>query len=183
VQNITFTLTGYTQGTTTTNKSKSVITTAPSASVDTKNVIAFLSTNKFSTSAKLVLVVRNNGLSNSVTAFEIRDGTNAPVVITNLSVNNSFSVKSSTVQTNGIATGVKYSLLSLSLTNSTVANTIVSLSGFATTTHASIKDGKEILSVDSLIANVSGTYNTNGVLDAVVKGTVNVSGSTISKIQ
>ena len=178
VQDISFTLTVYSQGATThpsTNVTKiAVVKTA----VDTKDIIHALSTNTFK-NPKLVLVVKNNGTTNSVDAFEIRDGTNAPVVVTGLSISNSFSVKSSTVDSKtGIATGVKFGLLSVSVTNSTQA---LSLSGFATTTHASVKDGKTILGVDSLTADVSGTYVTNAITN-VVNGSVNISGHSISKI-
>jgi hypothetical protein len=181
VQDINVAFTIYSQGATTTNKHDAVITAVNKTTMDTKNFIGFLSTNAFA-HPKLVLVVKNNGTTNSVDAFEIRDGTNAPVVVTGLSATDSSGVKSQDAPTNGIVTGVKYSLFSLSATNSSGTETL-SLNGFATTKHASIKDGKvTILSVDTLTAGVSGTDIGSGITN-VVNGSVNVGGSIISKIQ
>jgi len=180
VQDIDVALTIYSQGTSTTNSHGAVITTVDKATKNTKDLIGFLSATVFK-SPKLVLVVDNNGTTNSVKAVEIRDGTNAPVVVTNLSLTNGSKVFSRNAPTNGIVTGVTYSLLSLSATNFS-GNTFLSLTGFATTKHASIKDGKTILGVDSLTADVYGT-DIGGGSTNVVSGSVNISGHSISKIQ
>jgi hypothetical protein len=183
VQNITVAFTLYSQGTTTTNDHNSVITAVNTATVDTKSFITnFLDSTNVFKNPQLVLVVRNNGSTNSIDAIEIRDGTNPPVVVTGLSVTNSPSVNSRNAPTNGIVTGVKYSIFSLHATSSDTNDTY-SLSGFTSTKHASIKDGDAILSVDTLTADVAGTYNTNGVFDAVVDGTVTFGGYSYSKTQ
>jgi hypothetical protein len=181
VQDITVAFTLYSQGGITTNNQHSVITAVNTVTMKTKNLIGFLSTNTFK-NPHLVLVVKNNGSTNPVDAYEIRDGTNTPVVVTNLSLTDTSVVKSSTIQTNEITTGVKYSLFTLSATNYAGTDTL-SLSGFATTTHASIKVKDILLGVDSLTADVAGIYDTNGVFYSDVDGSVNIGGYSLSKIQ
>jgi hypothetical protein len=78
---------------------------------------------------------------------------------------------------------VKYSIFSFNATSSADTNDTYSLSGFTSTTHASIKVGDAILSVDKLTADVAGTYKTNGVFDAVVDGRVTLGGFVYSKTQ
>ncbi|MGD1087671.1 MAG: hypothetical protein ABR955_02965 [Verrucomicrobiota bacterium] len=184
VQSITVAFTLYSQGTTTTNDHHAVITAVNTATVDTKSFITnFLDSTNVFKNPNLVLVVRNNGSTNPVDAFEIRDGTNPPVVVTGLSTTNSPSVNSRNAPTNGIVTGVKYSIFSFNATSSADTNDTYSLSGFTSTTHASIKVGDAILSVDKLTADVAGTYKTNGVFDAVVDGRVTLGGFVYSKTQ
>jgi hypothetical protein len=183
VQDITVAFTLYSQGGTTTNKSGDLITTVNMVTIDTKSFITnFLDTTNIFAHPKLVYVVRNNGSTNPVNAFEIRDGTNPPVVVTGLSLTNQPSVDSRNASTNGIVSGVKYSIFSLNATNSDATDT-VSLSGFTSTTHTSIRNGDAILGVDRLNADVAGTYNTNGVFDAVVSGSVNIGGYYYSKTE
>lgn len=179
VQDITVAFAIYSQGTPII-ENKATNNTVDIAKIDTKDFISFLSTNFF-THPKLVLVVKDNGTTNSSTAFEIRDGTNTPVTVTDLAIGNNFKVKDTLDRTNGIVDGKTYSILTLNATNPATAETL-SLSGFATTKHASIKFGNEILTVDTLTTDVSGSYASNAVSEAV-SGSISIGGYTRTPIQ
>jgi hypothetical protein len=183
VQDISFTLTFYEQGPT--NVSGTTTTIAvKKIKVTTKDVIAAIgsaTTNSFSSKAKLVLVRDASSITN-VSFYEIRDGTNPPVDITGFfSRSQSDTVYGSSYDSaTGIDTGVNYSVLHILLANASLTAGL-DLKGFATTTHASIKDKADhtVIGVDTIEADVSGTgVDINGV-SAVVNGSVSILGKTL----
>ncbi len=182
VQNISFELTFYQQGTTNHPSADKTTVTVNKFRVTTKDIIAAIgaaTSNNFSANAKLVFV-KDATSSNAVSYVEIRDGTNSPVVVSNfvhttygLTVNSS-SFNSAT----GIGTGESESILNLTVTNAALTASL-KLSGFATTKHASIKDKNVVIGVDTVDADLAGTaVGTNGV-PAVVNGTLFIDGKTL----
>ena len=183
VQDISFTLTFYEQGATNHNGTITTIN-VNKIKVTTKDVIAAIgaaTTNSFSSKAKLVLV-RDASSTTNVSFYEIRDGTNPPVDVTGFfSRSQSDSVYGSSYDSaTGIDTGVNYSVLHILLANASLTAGL-DLKGFATTTHASIKDKADntVIGVDTIEADVSGTgVDTHGV-SAVVNGSVSILGKTL----
>ena len=182
VQHISFALTFYEQGPTNHPTLDKTTVAVNKFAVTTKTIIAAIgaaTSNDFSANAKLVLV-QDATLSNGVSIVEIRDGTNTPVNVTSFfSKTNSNSVHSLHFNgATGIGSGLKYSDFQLAVTNSAMLASL-NLSGFAITTHTSIKDKETVIGVDTVEADVAGTgTDTNGV-PAVVNGSVNILGNTL----
>jgi len=185
VQDISFELTFLTQGPTNHPTADITTITIHKFRVTTKDVIAVLgkaTTNDFSPSARLVSV-RDATSANSVRKIEVRDSTNTVDVTSffNLTTaeTNVISVHSLTFNSvTGIATGVTDSIFDLTLAHTNLTANL-DLTGFATTTHTSIKFGKVVLGVDEIDAAVAGSgTGTNGV-PAIVNGLISLTGKTL----
>jgi hypothetical protein len=182
VQTISIALAGYEQGPTN-HPSTNVTTIAVNRfRLTTKELITEIglaTSNSFSGRAQLVLVT-DTASSNSVSSVEIRDGTNAPVDVSSIfTIGEGFGVRSLySNSATGVSSAVRYHNLHLAETNSTLASSL-NLRGFAVTTRVSFKCFDNLISVDTVNADVAGTsVDTNGI-PGVVNGSVSISGDTI----
>jgi hypothetical protein len=149
--------------------------------VTTKYVIAAIgmaTSNDFSGDARLVYV-RDATSNNTVSMVEIRDGTNPPVDVSSFfhrtDADNVYG--SSYNSATGIGTGVRYSIMSLAVTNP-VMTADLKLSGFATKLHANIRNGDDVFGMDTVNVDLAGTgVDTNGI-PATVNGTMTIDGHT-----
>lgn len=181
VQNVNFALTFLEQGPTH-SRTNVTVKTATRSKLLTKDLIAALgpaTTNTFSPSARLVRVRNVNATTNDI-LFEVRDGTNRVDVSSLVTLSHSAAhvdVGTSNSET-GVTTGTTTDILHLHVTNAPPYNLTISLrvSGLCTTTHTGLKDGKTVLGVDEIKAEVAGTGVDEHGVSAVVFGTVNVLG-------
>jgi hypothetical protein len=180
VQNISFALTCYEQGSTN-HPSTNVTTIAVNKfRLTTKDIIGEIglaTSNRFSGKAQLVLVT-DTASSNSVSTVEIRDGTNAPVDVSSFfTIGEGFGVRSLySNSATGLSTGVRYHDLYLVETNSAAS---LNVRGFAVTTRISFKCFNNIVRVDTVDVDVAGTsVDTNGIA-GVVNGSLSISGDNV----
>jgi hypothetical protein len=179
VQNVSFALTFYEQGPTNHPTADKTTVAVNRFGVNTKYLIAAIGSaisNSFSANARLVYV-QDITSSNYVSTFEIRDGTNPPVDVSDFIQRTNADIVHGSFYNGatGIGAGVRYSILSLTVTNPAMTASL-NLSGFATRTHANIKNHDVVLGVDALDADLAGTgVDTNGI-PATVDGTMTIDG-------
>lgn len=182
VQNINFELTFCAQGPTNHPAANTTVVTVNRFRVTTKDIIAALgqaTTNDFSAAARLVSV-RDATSTNTLRKIEVRDGSNRVDVTSyfRLTPNVSSVASVHSLQYNsatGISTGIRYGIFSLAMTNANMTANL-DLTGFATTTHASLKEGNVVLGVDDIDAAVAGSGTSSNGMPAVVTGLIGIEG-------